>query len=240
MSPASQGETLLKLVELDRLLLLLMRQLEALPQRPRLSELDATLGQLVTRSEQVAKLRLRQELSIKALRDEEQTLKEKIDESQRQIELNSSKYKEVALLVAEIESLTKRAEKASFDANEQRLGIEKINTVERQLTERITQASAKRSELSESLAGNVAKLEEQAAKLLKQRARLIDQIPAKLAERYDRQRELKQGIGAAALEGRICGACHIELTEGQLARAKREADDAGVGVCPSCLRLLVL
>jgi predicted nucleic acid-binding Zn-ribbon protein len=98
----------------------------------------------------------------------------------------------------------------------------------------------RQAELITSLDENTRKLEEQISRLKGQRLKLTNMLPVSLVTRYDRQRELKQGIGAAALEGRICSSCHIELTEGQLSKARREADAAGVGVCPSCLRLLVL
>jgi len=240
MSPATQGETLLKLVDVDRLLLQLNNQLEALPQRPKLAELANTDEQLAKKAEQVAKLRLRQEMSIKALHDEDQMLKERINDSQKQIEENSSKYKEVALLAAEIDSLAKRTEKIAFDIGVLNEGLAKISEVESQLDERISQMQNKQAELTGSLNQSIEKLEAQINKLIQQRSKLVDLLPKELFERYDRQRRLKQGIGAAALEGTICGACHIELTEGQLARARREANSAGVGTCPSCLRLLVI
>ncbi|MDR2956757.1 MAG: hypothetical protein LBU61_01060 [Coriobacteriales bacterium] len=240
MSPASQGETLLKLVDVDKLLLQLDKQLNALPQRPKLDDLADTFDQLADKSEQVAKLRLRQEMSIKALRDERQLLSEKVIESQRQIEANSTKYKEVSLLSTEIENLNKRIEKITYDIGELNAGIGKINAVEKQLSDRQAYIHARQTELTESLENDISQLEAQSNKLEQQRQKLTALLPAELVKRYDRQRGLKQGIGAAALEGHICQACHIELTEGQLARAKRDADEAGVGTCPSCLRLLVI
>ncbi|MCL2136164.1 MAG: hypothetical protein FWH40_01360 [Coriobacteriia bacterium] len=240
MSPVTQGETLLKLVDADRLLLQLSRQLEALPQRSKLAELDKSMEQLVDQSEQVQKLKLRQEMSVKAFRDEDLMLQEKISASQKLIEENSDKYKEVSILATEIEGLNKRIEKITFDIGELNNGIEKINTIEAQLKGRIDIVTQRQLELIESLGTNTAKLEAQIEKLNKQRSRLVSLLPDDLVLRYDKQRELKQGVGAAALDGRICGACYIELSEGQLAKAKTEVDDSGIGICPSCHRLLVM
>jgi len=240
MSPTKHGENLLKLVDADRLLMKLDKQLQSLPQRQKIARLDENHEQLNERSEQVAKLRLRQEMSIKALRDENDLLQDKIAASQLQIEENSDKYKEVAMLSTEIESLNKRAEKIAFDISELSAGIDKTDTLGAQLTERTNRVIAMRDELNAELESNTEKLDDQIEKLTRQRAKLVATLPGDLVMRYERQRELKQGIGAAALDGRICGACHIELTEGQRAKVKRELDENGIGSCPSCLRLLVV
>ena len=230
----------MKLVEIDKLLLQLDRQLSDLPQRPKLADLGAAYEELAEKAEQTAKLRLRQEMRVKALEEEASMLAVRIADNQEHIDANSSRYKEVSLLAAEIEEFTKRAEKASFDAGEQRSAIARIDDIQAQIDSRITLISDKQRELSDSLENDINRLEEQVGKLKLQRGKLVSLLPEGLVARYDRQRILKKGIGATALEGRICGACRIELTEGQIVLIKREADSAGIGICPTCHRLLVL
>jgi predicted nucleic acid-binding Zn-ribbon protein len=240
MSSVNSGQTLLRLVEVDKLLMQLRNQLNTLPQRPKLDELVSNHEQLTERSVQIGKLKLRQEMSIRALRDEQSMISDKIVASQKQIDENSAKYKEVALLATEIDSLNKRLEKIAFEIGELNSGIAKIKEVEDQLDERLLVLTDNQSKLAEALQQNTDKLNEQVSKLGEQRARLAQLLPQRLMERYDKQRGLKQGIGAAALSGRICSACFMELTEGQLAKAKIELDESGIGVCPSCHRLLVV
>jgi predicted nucleic acid-binding Zn-ribbon protein len=240
MGNASQGETLLKLVDLDKLLLQLDKQLSTLPQRPKLAELSIAYDQLADKAEQTAKLRLRQDMRIKALEEEALMIYAKIRENKAHIEANSSRYKEVSLLANEIEELSKRVEKTNFDASTLREGVERIATLENQINTRIIQVTGKQSDLRASLDSDIQRLEEQVEKLNIQRAKMVALLPEKLVQRYDKQRVLKKGIGATALEGRICGACRIELSEGQVVRTKREADSAGIGSCPTCHRLLVL
>ncbi|MCL2632740.1 MAG: hypothetical protein FWD45_06635 [Coriobacteriia bacterium] len=240
MSSTNNGQTLMKLVDIDRLLMQLESQLGSLSQRPKLVELAESLEQLSERSEQVAKLRLRQEMSIRALRDEDSMLKEKIAANQKQIEDNSDKYKEVVLLANEIDSLNKRSDKIDFDISELMGGIQKISDIEKQLASRADAIAERQDALTSALNENTERINEQIDKLSTQRSRLVALLPEALVARYDRQRELKQGIGAAILGGRICSACYIELSEGQLTKAKAELDESGIGVCPSCHRLLVL
>ena len=240
MSSVNSGQTLLRLVEVDKLLMQLRNQLNTLPQRPKLDELVNNHEQLTERSVQIGKLKLRQEMSIRALRDEQSMISDKIVASQKQIDENSAKYKEVALLATEIDNLNKRLEKIVFEIGELNSGIAKIKEVEDQLDERLLILTENQRKLTEALQQNTDKLNEQVSKLGEQRARLAQTLPQRLMERYDKQRDLKQGIGAAALSGRICSACFMELTEGQLAKAKIELDESGIGVCPSCHRLLVV
>jgi predicted nucleic acid-binding Zn-ribbon protein len=240
MSSVNSGQTLLRLVEVDKLLMQLRNQLNTLPQRPKLEELAKNQEHLTERFDQIGKLKLRQEMSIRALRDEQSMISEKITASQKQIDENSAKYKEVALLATEIDSLNKRLEKIVFEIGELNSGVAKIKEVEDQLDERLLLLTESQNKLTEALEQNTDKLNEQVSKLGEQRARLAQGLPKQLVERYDKLREIKQGIGASALNGRICSACFMELTEGQLAKARLEIDESGIGICPSCHRLMVV
>ncbi|MEV6280424.1 C4-type zinc ribbon domain-containing protein [Nocardia sp. NPDC051832] len=69
------------------------------------------------------------------------------------------------------------------------------------------------------------------------RANLVDLFPAELLTIYDKQRT-KNGVGAALLQARKCGACRIELDRGELARIAKAAPDSVVR-CPECSAIMV-
>ncbi|WP_040795245.1 zinc ribbon domain-containing protein [Nocardia higoensis] len=69
------------------------------------------------------------------------------------------------------------------------------------------------------------------------RAALLGAFPAELLAIYDRQRA-QQGVGAALLQARRCGACRIELDRGEIARIAKAAPEAVVR-CPECGAVLV-
>ncbi|MCL2339327.1 MAG: hypothetical protein FWC59_00270 [Actinomycetia bacterium] len=240
MSPSAMGENLLKLVDLDTVLQKLERQRTNLPQIRQLEELAAAHESLDEKAEQTAKLQLRQDLRIQALRDENSAVQAKIAEDQNQIEANGSRYKEVALLSEEIDNLAKRSEKIAFDIGELTTDSQRISLLQAEITQRLDQISAKETELQRTLLDFQNKLEEQSGKLRVQRQKLVDLLSPEVLNRYNRQVALKKDAAAARLEERTCGGCHIELTEGQVFKVKHEADANGIGSCPTCHRLLVL
>lgn len=70
----------------------------------------------------------------------------------------------------------------------------------------------------------------------KVRIEAIRPVPAPLLARYDMIRNRRQGIGAAALDGNSCGACHTQLNVTLLEEARALKD---VTVCEYCGRILI-
>ncbi|MFC4372615.1 zinc ribbon domain-containing protein [Nocardia halotolerans] len=71
----------------------------------------------------------------------------------------------------------------------------------------------------------------------KDRAALIGQFPDELLAVYDKQRTAN-GVGAALLQARRCGACRIEIDRGEIQRIAKAAPDAVVR-CPECGAIMV-
>ncbi|MFD4368248.1 zinc ribbon domain-containing protein [Rhodococcus sp. NPDC058521] len=69
------------------------------------------------------------------------------------------------------------------------------------------------------------------------RARLAEGVPEDLSAVYERQRA-SNGIGAALLQARRCGACRIELDRGEIARIAGTAPEVVVR-CSECGAILV-
>jgi predicted nucleic acid-binding Zn-ribbon protein len=69
------------------------------------------------------------------------------------------------------------------------------------------------------------------------RTGLVSLFPEELLSIYDRQRT-KNGVGAALLQARRCGACRIELDRGEIARIAKAAPEL-VMRCPECSAILV-
>ncbi|WP_194819530.1 zinc ribbon domain-containing protein [Nocardia sp. XZ_19_385] len=69
------------------------------------------------------------------------------------------------------------------------------------------------------------------------RTKLVELFPAELLTIYDKQRT-RNGVGAALLQARRCGACRIELDRGEIARIAKAAPDSVVR-CPECGAIMV-
>lgn len=89
--------------------------------------------------------------------------------------------------------------------------------------------------LADEVAGIDAKLDELAA----ERGGVLEQIPADLLARYDRQRP-HLGVVVSKLAGKQCTGCHLDLSAAELDTAKADAADTGYTDCPQCGRILVI
>ncbi|MFI6869276.1 zinc ribbon domain-containing protein [Nocardia sp. NPDC050406] len=69
------------------------------------------------------------------------------------------------------------------------------------------------------------------------RAALAGRFPSELLATYEKQRGAN-GVGAALLQARRCGACRIEIDRGEIARIAKTAPDVVVR-CPECGAIMV-
>ncbi len=232
----SEGLKLLELQEADYDLLRLRKQLEDLPQRAMLVDIDAKRVGVQQKAEQVIRMRTESEQEIERLQTEANELRVKIAAVQQQI-AQSSDYREVAALSKEIEGLAKRAEKADFDNLKIEERCEKIHAVQEQVNDALSTLSKRHDELMKQLEEQKRTLMDQARTIKDKRDELVKGISVQLLERYDRAVSAKNGVGAAYLEGDHCSGCRVQLTEGQLAKLRKESEIAS---CPYCHRLLVM
>jgi predicted nucleic acid-binding Zn-ribbon protein len=97
--------------------------------------------------------------------------------------------------------------------------------------ERIAALTAARDE-------RVAGLREEATEVAGRRREAAEGLPADLLTLYERLREQKGGVGAAALRVRRCGGCSLELDHSELAAIAKQPSDTVVR-CEECSRILV-
>jgi predicted nucleic acid-binding Zn-ribbon protein len=71
-----------------------------------------------------------------------------------------------------------------------------------------------------------------------ERKQVVSGVPADLLALYDRLRDQKEGVGAAALRARRCSGCSLELNPADLAAIKAKPSDEVVR-CEECSRILV-
>jgi uncharacterized protein len=91
----------------------------------------------------------------------------------------------------------------------------------------------------EALAAEVGDIERELVELSEQRTALRGQLSDALLATYDRKRAAF-GVAVAALVGKQCQGCHLELSAAEVDTVKEEAADTGVTDCPDCGRLLIV
>jgi uncharacterized protein len=117
-----------------------------------------------------------------------------------------------------------RLESAQQELADTRAQVEEVDTRIAQLTRT---RDARREELKQ-----------EAATLRTRRDQLVADLPEPLLSLYERLREQKDGVGAAALRARRCGGCRLQLDNHELAGIATKPSDE-VLRCEECGRILV-
>lgn len=141
-------------------------------------------------------------------------------------------------MLGELESLQRRIS----DLEDVELDVmERLETAQAQLDQH-TAALAKIDEEAQGLeiarAQKAGELDDQLAATVAERNAAVAGLPEDLLALYEKLREAKGGVGAAALRARECGGCRLTLNASDLAViAKAPADE--VVRCEECSRILV-
>ena len=210
----------------------------ALPEAVRLKEVTDLLAELTSDLEIAGKQDDEVGREHARLEGEIEILEQKIGrEEQRMFAGTVSNPKELSSLQAEVESLKRKKsglEDELLEVMEQR--ETSAATVARITAER-DQASAESEELTTKVTALTGEIEAELAQHSSARDQIAAELPADLVTLYDKIREQKHGIGAAALEQGMCQGCHTKLPQKELERMRAEG---GLQRCDNCRRILVL
>jgi len=230
------GAKLLVLADLDRQILQLDKQNAELPQRQKLQELQRQKQTVQSNAQQLEDMRVKFDRKFKALRDSKDLLSGKIAGIQESITAGGADYRELANLTKELQGYSNQVD----DLSEKQRAFEeqefKVAELQEQAEKSLAQLEAREAALTSSLNDECATLIAQKQEMTEERQRVIALLDAGLVERYEQTRASKAGVGAVALRERICGGCHMELSEGQISQSKEAGE---IGECPFCHRLLV-
>jgi predicted nucleic acid-binding Zn-ribbon protein len=146
--------------------------------------------------------------------------------------------KDIERMLHELESLERRIgdlEDAEIEV------MERLEDAQRQLEERTAEMAAMDKEaqrLEAARAGRAGELDRELGEVAGERKLTADGVPDDLMALYEKLREQKGGVGAAALRARQCGGCRLTLDASILGDiAKRPTDE--VVRCEECGRILI-
>ena len=119
--------------------------------------------------------------------------------------------------------------------------MEKLEEAQAELTKLETMVAETDERLSALVVARDEKLgdlDERIREVEARRAPAAEGLPDDLMTLYQRLREQKGGVGAAALRARACGGCRLSIDSVELGRIKGLPDDEVVR-CEECQRILV-
>ncbi|MDR0501332.1 MAG: hypothetical protein LBG97_08870 [Coriobacteriales bacterium] len=231
------AQILRELADADIALLQLNSRLEALTQPKEILAVRKKNAEFLDKLAQVTKLQKQTEREIALLQDEVAHTQTKSNEAQQHLN-GSTNYKETTALTADIQSLQKRISKLEDDELILMEKLDKINSVETQASAAIEKLGAQEQKLTKEYQEQSGVIKAAIAARQQSREQLLAALPLAIAQRYEKARVAKGGIGAAHLEGEHCSACRVGFTQGQLIKLRDEVNTDSVTECPHCHRLL--
>jgi uncharacterized protein len=234
--PESQRR-LLDLQAIDTSMAQLAHRRRNLPELPELDRLARELSGLEDE-------RVRAQVAVDDLdrdiarmeKDVEQ-VRVRADRDRARLDAGTGPAKELEALQHELGTLARRQselEDAELELMEQR---EQSQATLDQIEERLRAARATRDETEQRRDATLADLDAEHEAKTAARAPIVADLPADLADLYEKVRETT-GIGAALLRAGRCEGCRLELSGSEKARV-RSADPDEVIRCEECRRILV-
>jgi uncharacterized protein len=237
-APPEDQRRLLDVQALDTRTAQLAHQRRTHPALARLTELDGRLADVETSlvASRTAVKDLRRELA-KSEADVEQ-VRSRADRDRARMDAGRGSAKDMQALSSELTALARR----QGELEEVELEVmERLEAHEAALAELDAAADVIRSQRAEAAAERdaaFATIDAEVAQVAVERARLAEGLDAGLVTLYDRLRGQLGGLGAAALRGRRCEGCRLELNPTDV-EAIRKAAPEQVARCEECGRILV-
>jgi hypothetical protein len=157
---------------------------------------------------------------------------------QRLYAATSSSGRDLQVMNDEVKHLTER--RAELEEQELVVMLEQdpIDAELATLREQMDPLEARAKELRGQVEHDRLEIEAAIASAVGTRAAEAAQLPAALADRYEKLRTRLKGTGAARLIKNHCGGCHLELSSVEVERI-RALPPGEVATCEQCGRILV-
>ena len=225
--------------ELDSRADQIRHQLAHLPEHAEIQQLTATRADLDDRARDAAILV--EDLTAEQAKvdaDVEQVRARRTRDRDRMDQGLVSNPKDLQRMQHELESLERRIGTLEDQELEVMERLEEAQKTHEELTGELADADARLAALTTTRDEKTAALDAELAEVQAARAPAVEGMPEELLSLYDRLREQKGGVGAAALRARECGGCRLSLDPAELTRIRGAAHDEVIR-CEECQRILV-
>jgi len=225
--------------ELDSRADQLRHQRGHLPELAEIAELERTRSSL---DDQLRDAQIRaDDLSVEQRKidaDVEQVKARRVRDRDRMDQGLVSNPKDLERLQHELTSLERRINSLEDDELEVMERLEEAQGALESLTSQLQAADARLAELAKARDEKLGAIDAELERIVRDRTPAVDGMPADLMALYDRLREHKGGVGAAALRARACGGCQLTLDNAEIAVIRNAPDDEVIR-CEECQRILV-
>lgn len=238
IEPAELARTLREVQEFDTKIIELKRDIEGLPDKHRLGELQEELegarADLTARQSELDEIEHRQH----KLDGELALLSQKIEkEESRMMSGTIMNSKELQGIQAEIFSLRKKRDEMETEDLEEMEAIDGLRSAVKQARELGEQVTRRLGESKEAYESQLAEEERDVVVLEARRDELKGVLDEDTVAAYEKLLADKDGLAVVEImQGRSCGGCRIEFSRTQIDRFQHEE---GIFRCEYCRRILV-
>ena len=235
----SRWESLLVVQGHDTRVDQLGHRLENLPERTRLTEVDAQVTALDGRAAVVDERRGELTRSQQRLEDEVATLTERANQAEKQLYSGSvTNPRELQALQDDVASIRRRIGQIEDQELEIMELSEPVEAERAKLDAERTELDGERQRVQASLDAAKADIEAELDDVRRQRDEAAAAVPDELWAEYDLLRGQLAGVAIARLVGSTCQGCHLALSAVEVDRIRKLSPDEAVH-CEECGRLLV-
>lgn len=229
---------LLDLQAEDSAMARLQHRKAAMPEAQRLAEVNEQLAELDADIEIATKQQAETTRAQDRLEGEISLLVQKLErEESRMYSGGVSNPKELSSLQAEVAMLKKKRSSLEDELLELMVQKEQSDETLSSLRSERDAAAQESTELTAKVSGLTGEIDRELESRSAERDRLAAEIPSDVLALYERIREQKGGVGAAALEDGTCQGCHTKLPAREVERLRSEG---GIQRCDNCRRILVV
>ena len=168
--------------------------------------------------------------------DELQMADQKLREQERRLFAGRMSARETEHMQAEVESLRRKVASMEDELLELLDLREGMQEEERLLAERADVTSEVEQSLSARIAESRGVIDVSLARYRERRDDIVGSIEPRLLKLYARLRERRGGIVVGETSGRVCGACHLQMSVAEYEEVVQDA----IPQCIHCAAILVL
>ncbi|HJT91723.1 MAG TPA: zinc ribbon domain-containing protein [Mycobacterium sp.] len=232
-----QQRSLLELAEIDAELSRLEHRTNHLAEHQRLEEIQAKHRDS---NDRLAALQIAIEdldAQVAKFESEIDSVRQREDRDRSLLNAGTVDAKQLTELQHELGTLERRQSSLEDSLLEVMERREELQTNQADELATIDELQNQRSEAQKACDDARAEIDQLRHQHVSRRDELVSALDADLVALYERQRS-RGGPGAGVLQGRRCGACRIEIDQGERARIAAAAEDE-VLRCPECGAILL-
>lgn len=230
-------ERLLEAQSFDLQIIHLNKQLAELPQPARIADARAKRQALQKKADQIATLHKEASKRLTRIADEDASLEKKQHGVQVAIDAAQGDYRNVEARTKELAGIAKRRETLQAEHAEAEAEATKIEGLHQQVTAALEDVNRLEAQAIDEFQQQGGALKKSEADLIAKRDACLADVDADLVSEYRKTAERLGSIAIGTLDDDRCGICRSVIDGGRLIDLRNQAP---LGRCPSCQRLLII